>query len=389
MFRKKPCFCLKFPSEGGDGGFEPREGKNPIMKNFDVIIVGAGFAGAATAYFLSRTAGLRIALLEREARAGVHASGRNAGMFRQAVPPPLGNYIQVSAEAMVNPPEDWSQPQVFSPQGSVLLGGESLLSGLCEGLRQRGVGFQLLAFGDFPNGFSKSLQELLLQSRYELGLFVPSDGVVQTTPYLQNLLGAAEGRGAKLFYCSEVLGLIREASSWKVRTTSGVFEAPWLVNAAGAWASDLGAWAQCTSELMAHRRHLCLARSEFEVEATWPFVWDLQAGYYFRPESGGLLLSPGDETPHGPGFPEVDPKAAQMLQEKLSLYSQGLGRVSLQEVWACLRTKSASGDFVIRQEADVGFQWVAGLGGHGMSASLGVGKEAARQLLAAWGNGNA
>ncbi len=356
------------------------------MKSFDIVIVGAGFAGAATSYFLSQTPGLRVALLEREARSGLHASGRNAGMFRQAVnPPSLGEYIQVTAEAMGHPPEDWLQPKVFSPQGSVLLGGKALLSSLSEGLQDRGIDFQLLAAGVFPKGLSEGLCKLLLQSHYEFALFVPSDGVVQIVSYLQNLLGAAVGRGVELFYRSEVRDLVRENGVWRLQTDSQTFEAPWVVNASGAWAGLLGALARVpTPALVAHRRHLCRARPEFEVEASWPFVWDLQAGYYFRPETGGLLLSPGDETPHPPGLPEVDPQAMLMLEEKLSRYSKGLGKVSLQELWACLRTKSASGDFVIQQEADLGFQWVAGLGGHGMSASFGVGREAARQLLAVW-----
>ncbi len=54
----------------------------------DVLIVGAGFAGAATAYHLSQDFGGTIALVEREETPGVHASGRNASLLRQSEPDP-------------------------------------------------------------------------------------------------------------------------------------------------------------------------------------------------------------------------------------------------------------------------------------------------------------
>ncbi len=54
----------------------------------DVLIVGAGFTGAATAYHLSRHFAGTISLVEREETPGVHASGRNASLFRQSEPDP-------------------------------------------------------------------------------------------------------------------------------------------------------------------------------------------------------------------------------------------------------------------------------------------------------------
>jgi len=49
-----------------------------------IRIIGAGFAGAATAYHLARRGVTDIEILDMESGAGVHASGRNAGLLRQS-----------------------------------------------------------------------------------------------------------------------------------------------------------------------------------------------------------------------------------------------------------------------------------------------------------------
>ena len=49
----------------------------------DVLIVGAGFAGASTAFHLSRSFSGSILVIDQESVPGFHASGRNAAMVRQ------------------------------------------------------------------------------------------------------------------------------------------------------------------------------------------------------------------------------------------------------------------------------------------------------------------
>ena len=48
------------------------------MNAFEYIVIGAGFAGAATAYHLTQRGVSDILLLDQEAIPGFHASGRNA-----------------------------------------------------------------------------------------------------------------------------------------------------------------------------------------------------------------------------------------------------------------------------------------------------------------------
>ena len=58
-------------------------------EKFDVVIVGAGFAGAATAFHLSEQFQGSMLVIEREEVPGVHASGRNASLILQTVTDPV------------------------------------------------------------------------------------------------------------------------------------------------------------------------------------------------------------------------------------------------------------------------------------------------------------
>jgi len=89
------------------------------MISCDYIIIGAGFAGASTAYHLTRRGMTDILLLEQEAIPGFHSSGRNAAMIRQCVSDPaLTELARDGAAFLSNFPSDWPVPVQFKQNGS-------------------------------------------------------------------------------------------------------------------------------------------------------------------------------------------------------------------------------------------------------------------------------
>ena len=88
------------------------------MISAECIVIGVGFAGAATAYHLTRLGLTDILLLERETIPGFHSSGRNAAMIRQCVPDPaLAQLTRDGAAFLRNLPSDWPVPVQFRQNG--------------------------------------------------------------------------------------------------------------------------------------------------------------------------------------------------------------------------------------------------------------------------------
>ena len=61
------------------------EAPSPSPVHFDVIVVGAGLIGLATARALQKRGVGRVAILEAEARPGLHQSGRNSGVIHSGL----------------------------------------------------------------------------------------------------------------------------------------------------------------------------------------------------------------------------------------------------------------------------------------------------------------
>lgn len=351
--------------------------------DFDVIVLGAGFAGAATAYHLSRLGSFRMLILEKETKPGSHASGKNAALLRQAVGDAgVAEMVQETLSALKNPPDDWRVKNIFRRSGSLLLGESSALSAFASILKNLEVENELRQRGSLPQVLDPQLREALATADYEASLFTPGDGVVDVAGLLQNYLDAAVDRGAMLRCGSAVQNLTRENGIWRVTSKEGVFFARALVNAAGAWAGGLGELAGFSGRgLHSFRRHLFVADGLAPLEH--PYVWDTRHDFYFRPDSRGLLLCAGDETPHPPEAPQVDPEVQILLSEKLTRHFPALSGSNILQSWACLRTFCPQLPYLIQEEPEeTGFIWVAGLGGHGMGSSFGAGRRAAERAIA-------
>ena len=352
------------------------------MHDFEFVIIGAGFAGAATAYHLSRRGSSDILLLEQESIPGFHSSGRNAAMMRQCVPDPdLAELTRDGAAFLRNIPADWSEPVQFKQNGSLLLG-----SGAgCAKLKHdaeigRSVGIDVVAW----TAEQVKQQVAVLQgAEFDGAIWCASDGIVDIHALLSGYLKAATSKGAQVRYNCAVRALRSTPTGVEVNTDNETIHAKTLVNASGAWANVIGGLAGAQKlPLRPCRRHLFVTPPIDWVDSHWPFVWDVTNDIYFRPEGEGLLLCACDQTELPPGDPPVEESVKEMLAEKIGRFMPALSGVSISKGWAGFRTLTPDGRFVIGWDPKVdNFFWVAGLGGHGMTTSSAVGALAADLLL--------
>jgi D-arginine dehydrogenase len=347
------------------------------------VIIGAGFAGAATAYHLARRGARDILVLEQEQTAGAHSSGRNAAMVRQVVSDPaLAALTQEGAAFLSSPPAEWPAPVGFEQNGSLLLGsGEGWKKLVRDAEMARRMG---MAAECWSRERATDFVAALKGADFEGAVWCSTDGVVDIHALLTGYLKGAQSLGVRVRYRSLVQAIESRAGRvTAVVTAEETIKTETVVNAAGPWAGAVAKLAGAVeAPLSPCRRHLFVTAPIPWVDRNWPFVWDTTHELYFRPEGGGLLLCPCDQEEMAPcDAPTAEP-VTELLYEKIQRYLPELSDVAIKKQWAGLRTLSADGRFVIGWDPKVkGFFWVAGLGGHGVTVSSAAGGLAAKLIL--------
>jgi D-arginine dehydrogenase len=176
-----------------------------------------------------------------------------------------------------------------------------------------------------------------------------------------------------------VRALTRRGGAWRAVTDAGEFTAGCVVNAAGAWADEIARLAGVPEiGLTPLRRSACIVAPPVTADVSgWPMVADVTETFYFKPESGRLLLSPADATPVPPGDARPDDidiaTAIDRVQAATTLEIR-----HVQHAWAGLRCAVEDDTPVIGQApGEAGFVWLAGLSGYGIQTAPAVGQLAA------------
>lgn len=199
----------------------------------DVVVVGAGLAGASLALHLAER-GVRVVLLEADQPAS-GASGRNAGH----VQPYLG-----SLEALRELPNqgrafiDYFVERrniVFDINQKYALAADTERCGLVDAANRKhaalaakarlwqGLGYAVEEVG------GARLEELLGTSAYGYGLHWQEGGRVNPYLFTQGMVATAARLGAQVYGNSCVLACAREGAQWRVRTATGSVRAARVV----------------------------------------------------------------------------------------------------------------------------------------------------------------
>jgi D-arginine dehydrogenase len=351
------------------------------MSSIEYVIIGAGFAGAATAYHLARSGITDVLVLEQEAIPGFHSSGRNAAMIRQCVhDAALQTLARDGAAFLRDLPPDWPEPVQFKQNGSLLLGSGAGWEKLREDAQLgRSLGVEAEVW---TAARAKQLVPLLEEAEFDGAVWCGSDGIVDIHALLLGYLKGAMAKGVRVRYRSQVRSIRSTDEGFEVVTQQEAVKARALINASGAWANVIARMTGALElPLRPYRRHLFVSPPLQWVDSRWPFVWDVTQDLYFRPEGGGLLLCACDQQEMAPGDPPEDPAVRELLAKKIQRFMPALSSVSINRSWAGLRTITRDGRFVVGWDPRIErLFWVAGLGGHGVTTSSSVGALAAQVI---------
>lgn len=354
-------------------------------EQFEVVIVGAGIAGASLAYFLAERGLTDVLVLERESQPAFHATGRSAAVLVELDPlPTLRRLIAAAAPFLRHPPPGFAEHPLLEPSGIMVLFREpewTAVQRLAPVLATLGVRAELLGARA-----AAARVPVLTESQLDGAVLLPEDGHIDVHELLSGYLRHARRRGVSLRCGVEVTGLrVDRGRCTGVVTAAGEIGARWVVDAAGAWAGRVGARAGATPiRLTPCRRTIVTFAAPAECDPRrWPFVEAGPHRLYFGPESDGMLLSPMDEEPMEPGDSHPDELVVAAALERLGALAPRLVPRALRRKWSGLRTFAPDRVPVVGEDPLLpGFFWLAGQGGVGIETSPALGAVAA-DLIAA------
>ena len=346
----------------------------------DVLIVGAGIAGASIASFLAPTH--RVVLLEAESQPGFHSTGRSAAMFMESYGTPTIRALTRASRAFFEaPPGGFAAAPLLAPRGAMYVGTPSqrgLLDELAAELARHAPTLRRLSAAE-----AIARVPVLRPAAIDGAVLDPDATDLDVNALHQGFLRRARAHGAQLVCDARVDAIERTAGAWALRTSQGTWRAPIVVNAAGAWADRLAALAGLAPiGLQPKRRAAFLFAPPAGAEiAGWPCVCgvDEDEGWYFKPDAGVLLGSPANADavePHDVRPEELDIALGIARIEAMTTLT--IRRPS--HTWAGLRSFVPDGDLVASYDPLAeGFFWCAAQGGYGIQTAPAMG-----ELCAAW-----
>lgn len=346
------------------------------MQTTDVLIIGAGMAGASAAYFLAPHR--RVLVLEREAQPGYHATGRSAALFSETYGNATVRAISSASKSFfLQPPAGFSPVPLVRPRGALIVGGAADHASL------RATWQTMQA--QVPN-VAWWTQAQILQRVPVLkpemachGIFEPDAMDMDVDAIAQGFLRGAKAAGTTLVCQAEVTQVQREAGSWCVNTRAGAFCAPVLINAAGAWGDALAHLAGVTPVgLQPLRRTAFITPAPPDCDIThWPLVIDAHERFYFKPDAGMLLVSPANEDAAAPQDVQPEELDVAIAVDRIEA-ATALRIRQIRRKWAGLRSFVADKSPVVGFAPDAaGFFWLVGQGGYGIQTAAAMGELAA------------
>lgn len=337
---------------------------------FDVIVIGAGIAGATCAAHLS--ADHKVALVEAEEAAGYHSTGRSAAIWIQNYgPPDVQTLTGLSRSFFETPPPGFTDSPIMAQRPVVFMAPSGQEAHLAR-LLAEGTGLRELAI--------PKLLEMVpaLKPDYAKAAAIETDAFDMDVAALhQGFLRQVKSRGGVLALRSRTSRISREGARWHVAVSGGaIYHAPIIVNAAGSWGDVVAEQAGVAKlGLTPKRRTGVVIDPAPYIPTDWPMINDVDHTWYCRAEARTkLMLSPADETddtPHDVQPDELDIAIAiDRMQQAMNIEVR-----RVEHSWAGLRTFTPDRSLAFGWDAKAeGFMWCVGQGGYGIQTSPAAGR---------------
>lgn len=211
---------------------------------YDVVIIGGGIVGLATAFKISQARpGIKLALLEKENTLAGHQTSHNSGVIHS------GLYYKPGSLKALNCIKGYNQLVEFCKReaipheicGKIVVATDEIELPRLETLYERGT----------ENGLQnlKKIQKEELKE-YEphvngiAGIFVPQTGIIDFKAVAERYAEKVKEAGGEILTDCKALNIRRDQQATVIETTKGAFEANLMVNCAGLYSDKIAGMTQ-------------------------------------------------------------------------------------------------------------------------------------------------
>jgi L-2-hydroxyglutarate oxidase LhgO len=197
-----------------------------------IAIIGGGIVGLSTALqILRRFPSVRLRLFEKESGPARHQTGHNSGVLHCGLYYRPGSAkARLAVQGIRRMVEFCAEQDVpYEICGKIVVATEAEEIPRLHALRERGIangleGLQMLG--------PEQIHEYEPHAAGLAGLRVPQEGIVDFAAVAAAMVRLIESCGGQICFLSKVTRL-QEARGWLIRTSTGEFEADFIINCAG------------------------------------------------------------------------------------------------------------------------------------------------------------
>jgi len=348
-----------------------------MKKYFENAIIGGGIIGTSILYHLAKSGNTNCILLEKEDMLGTGSTGRSVGGIRCQFSEPANIKMTIESMEILKHLEEEAQTELdFKRNGYLLMASEEStmkdLSGISELLSSLGIRQNLLD----SEGLKKRYPYLNTQDLIG-GLLTPDDGFLDPHGILYGFSRIAKKLGAIIKTSADVVNIRKEKDGmFTLCLSSGeAINCRNVINAAGPWAGKVARLASLEIPVTLFKRNVFITAPTTIVPKNTPMTIDFDNPFYFRPESGGLLLSAADKNETGEVDCTLDLESLPIMVEKAINRVPKLEETEIVTGWAGVRTLTPDQNAIIGESPELsGFYFAAGFSGHGIMHSASAGK---------------
>ncbi len=263
----------------------------------DVIIIGAGVIGSSIAYHLSLNGIKNILVIDSNPEAGKGSTCRATGGYRAQFGSKINVQLSlISCQKIIDFKYEHGIDPGYEPYGYLFLActGEEMTTLTLANSLQQSCGLRdamLVTVDDI-----RKLNPHVNPENILGGSYCQSDGFIKPMNILQGYIDSAKKNGVEFLYNTKVTGINRSPSNiMGIETSIGTIKGDVIVNAAGAWAAEISAFAGETLTVKKLKRQVCRIKEKNTLPESIPMTIWVDSSFHFRMRDEHLILLMPDE----------------------------------------------------------------------------------------------